>query len=253
MVDSISPCILLPPLATGQGACAQRDSAHRLAAFPWELQMNAGSPVAMLDGGTPTLAERATAILRDEIANGALANIAATSQVWPAHRRNLIAPEATRRLAAELGGLLNTVLDLLAPPPRSPAASSLPPPAAVPDHPAERGPPTIEPLPVLRAPRSAPPGGVANIHTGLRNDGPTLVEVSFVWSDLIAEPDGRIPASRLRLVPGRVRVSPGALFDLAIGLDVPNDTRPGLYRALLQAAEPVGLRALLTFPVGLER
>jgi len=220
--------------------------------------MNAGSPMVMLDRGTPALVERATAILSDEIANGALANIAAASQVWSAHRRDLITPEATRRLAAELGGLLDTVLDHLAPPPRSSVASSLPPPAAVLDHAAERGQQargqqTIEPLPVLRARRSVPPGGAAEILTGLRNDGPTPVEVGFVWSDLVAEPDGRIHAGCLRLLPGRVRVPPGAFVDLAIGLDVPSDAQPGLYHALLQATERVGLRALLTFPVGLER
>jgi hypothetical protein len=215
--------------------------------------MNAESPVGMLDPGTPTLAERATAILRDEIANGALANIAVARPMWPAHRRDLITPEATRRLAAELGGLLDTVLDLLAPPPRSLAGSSLPPPAAVPDHATERGQQTIEPLPVLRARRSVTPGGAAEIHTGLRNDGPTPVEVGFVWSDLVAEPDSRIHAGCLRLLPSRVRIPPGTFADLAIALDVPNDARPGLYHALLQATERAGLGALLMFPVGLER
>jgi hypothetical protein len=190
------------------------------------------------------LVERAAAILRDEIANGALANVAAASQVWPAHRRRLLASEAARWLAAELGGLLDTVLDLLAPPSR--------PSTAVPDHAGERGHQTIEPLPVLRARRSVPPGGAAKIHTALRNDGPTPVEVGFVWSDLVAEPDGRIHAGCLRLLPGRVRVQPGAFVDLAIGLDVPNDARPGLYHALLQATELGGLRALLTFPVALK-
>jgi hypothetical protein len=197
----------------------------------------------MVESGTPALAERAAAILRDEIANGALANVAAASQVWPAHRRHLLASEAARWLAAELGGLLDTVLDLLTPPPR--------PSAAVPNHGVERGRQTIEPLPVLRARRPIPPGGAANIHTRLRNDGPTPVEVGFGWSDLVAEPDGRIHAGCLRLLPGRVRIPPGAFVDLAIGLEVPDDTRPGLYHALLQATERVGLRALLTFPVGL--
>jgi hypothetical protein len=72
-------------------------------------------------------------------------------------------------------------------------------------------------------------------------------------SDLVAEPDGRIHAGCLRLLPGRVRIPPGDLAGLAIGLDVPDDARPGLYHALLQATERNGLRALLTFPVGLER
>jgi hypothetical protein len=214
--------------------------------------MNAGSPTAMLDGGTPTLAERAAAVLRDEIANGALANIARASRVWSAHPRDLLGPEVAHRLAAELGGLLDTVLDLLAPP-RSSAASSLPPPAAVVHHAAERGQQRIEPLPVLRAPRSVAPGDAAEIRTGLRNDGPTPVEVGFVWSDLVAEPDGHIRAGHLRLTPGRIRLAPGGLVDLAIGLDVPNDARPGLYHALLQSIERVGLRALLAFPVGPER
>jgi hypothetical protein len=215
--------------------------------------MNAGSSVGMLDPGTSTLAERAAAILRDEIENGALANIAAARQVWSAHPRDLITPEAARRLAAELGGLLDTVLDLLAPLPRSLAGSSLPPPAAVPDHAAERGQQTIEPLPVLRARRSVPPGGAAEIHTGLRNYGPTPVEVGFVWTDLVAEPDGRIHAGCLRLLPSRVRIPPGTFADLAIALDVPYDARPGLYHALLQATERAGLGALLMFPVGLGR
>jgi len=211
--------------------------------------MNAGSPVVTPERGTPTLAERATAILRDEIANGALGNIATASRVWSAHHRDLLAPEATRRLAAEFGGLLDTVLDLLTPPPRTAAASSLPPPSAVVDLAAERGRQTIEPLPVLRARRAVPPGGAAEIHAGLRNDGPTPVEVGSVWSDLVAEPDRRIHAGCLRLLPGRVRIPPGVFVDLAIGLEVPDDARPGLYHALLQATEHVGLSALLTFPV----
>ena len=202
--------------------------------------------------GTLALGERAAAILRDEIEHGALANIAAASQAWPAHHRDLLTPEATRRLAAEFGGLLDTVLDLLTPRPRSAAASSRPPPAAVPDYAADQRRQTIESLPVLRAPHAAPLGGAAEIHTRLRNDGPTPAEVGFVWSDLVAEPDGRIHAGCLQLLPGRVRVPPGACVDLAIGLQVPDDARPGLYHALLQSTERVGLSALLTFPVGLE-
>jgi hypothetical protein len=207
--------------------------------------MNAGSTTVRPDGDPLTLTERAAAILRDEIANGALANIAAASRVWPAHRLDLIAPEATRRMVAELGGLLDTVLDLLAPPPRSSAD--------VPDHAAGQGQRAIEPLPVLRARRPVPPGGAAEIETGLRNDGPAPVEVGFVCSDLVAQPDDRIHAGCLRLLPGRVRIPPGDSAGLTIGLDVPDDARPGLYHALLQATERAGLRALLTFPVGLER
>ena len=166
--------------------------------------------------GTLTLGERAAAILRDEIEHGALANVAAASQVWSTHHRDLLTREATRRLAAEFGGLLDTVLDLLTPLPRSAAASSLPPPAAMPDDAADQGRQTIEPLPVLRARSSVPPGGAAEIHTRLRNDGPTPAEVGFVWSDLVAEPDGRIHAGCLRLLPDRPQVPPGACVEEAL-------------------------------------
>jgi hypothetical protein len=205
----------------------------------------------MLDRDRPALTDRAAAILRDEIANGALANIAAANRVWSAHRRDLLTPEAARRLAAELGGLLGTVLDLLVPAPPA-SGTSPPPPAAAPDHAVAPGRQTVEPLTVLRARHAVPPGAAAEIHTSLRNDGPTPVDMGFVWSDLVAEPEGRIPSGCLRLVPGPIRIPPGALVDLAICLDVPGNARPGLYHALLQATERFGPCALLRFPVGLD-
>jgi hypothetical protein len=213
--------------------------------------MDVRSPLPKRRLDTPSLVERAEAVLRDEIAGGALANIAAATQAWSAQRRDLVLPEVTRRLAAEFGGLLDTVLDLLAPLPRSSLVSSLPRPVGQ-DRAPQRERQPVEPVPVLRARRPAPPGGTAEIRTSLQNDGPASVEVGFLWSDLVGEPAGRIRASRLRLVPGRVRVPSGALADLTIGLDVPEDACPGLYHALLQAAGCAGSCALLTFPVGLD-
>lgn len=213
--------------------------------------MDARSPLLTRRPGTASLVERAEAVLRDEIEGGALANVAAATQAWSASRRDLLLPEVTRRLAAEFGGLLDTVLDLLAPSPRSPAASSLPSPLGQGPAP-QRGQQPEEPVPVLRAWRPAPPGGTAEIRASLQNDGPASVEVGFIWSDLVSGPAGRIPASCLRFVPGRVRVPPGATADLAIGLAVPHDARPGLYHAVLQATQRAGSRALLTFPVGLD-
>jgi len=140
---------------------------------------------------TATFGERAAAILRDEIEHGALANVAAASQAWSTYHRDLLTPEAARRLVAEFGGLLDTVLDLLTPSQRSAVASS-PPPAAAPDYAADQRRQTIEPLPVLRARASVPPGGAAEIRTRLQNDGPAPVEVGFVWSDLVS----RCPTTR---------------------------------------------------------
>ncbi|GAA3627704.1 hypothetical protein GCM10022236_32530 [Microlunatus ginsengisoli] len=212
--------------------------------------MNAGSQAAGLDSGRRALAERAASILRDEIANGALANINAASQGWSAHRGGVATSEMTRRLESEFVGLRNAVLDLIAPPSREIAGSAAPRNSPWLDHAAGRSPSETVPLPVLRAVRSVPPGSTAEIRTGLRNDGPELAQIGFGWSDLVADPDGVIPASCLRLLPGRVHVPAGGVLNLVIGLDVPGDAQPGLYRTLLEATEPLGLRALLMFPVG---
>lgn len=213
--------------------------------------MHAVPQAATLDRSLPRLAERASAILRDEMANGALANIAGGSQGWSAHRRRLMTPSLTSGLESELLGLRDALLDLVAPPQRPPAAP-LSRPSAGPGQVVERSQQETVPLPVLRAVRGVPPGGVAAIHTGLRNDGSAPVLMDFVWSDLVADRGGRIHAGRMRLSPARVRVPAGSLADLAIGLDVPNDAPPGLYRTFLEATEPLGVRALLAFPVGFD-
>lgn len=213
--------------------------------------MDVRSPGLTQHAQPPSLADRAHAVLRDEIASGALANVTAASRVWSAHRRDVVVPEMTRRLAAEVGGLLDTLLDLLAPPPRFPAASSPPDPVAQ-DRAPQREPQPVEPMSVLRARRPAPPGGTAEIRTSLQNDGPAPVEIGFSWSDLVGEPAGRIRASHLRLVPGRVRVPSGALADLTIVLDVPDDAPSGLYHALLHATGRAESCALVTFPVGVD-
>jgi hypothetical protein len=213
--------------------------------------MDVRSPGLTQHAQPPSLADRAHAVLRDEIASGALANVTAASRVWSAHRRDVVVPETTRRLAAEVGGLLDTLLDLLAPVPRFRAASSPPDPVAQ-DRAPQREPQPVEPVSVLRARRPAPPGGTAEIRTSLRNDGPAPVEIGPLWSDLVGEPAGRIRASHIRLVPGRVRVPSGALADLTIGLDVPAEAPARLYQSLLRATGRAEWCALLTFPVGLD-
>jgi hypothetical protein len=209
--------------------------------------MEVRSPHSTRETDTSAIVQRVRAILDDEIACGALANIAASTRKQSDHPFGVHLPEVTRRLAAEFGGLLETVVDLLAPLPRStlvrPAADQDPPPGV---------PHIVEPVAVLRARRSVPPGGTAEIRTTLQNDDPASLDVGFVWSDLVGEPRGRIEASRLRLRPARVRVPPGASADFTIGLHVPVDATPGLYHALLQAGERTGLCALLMFPVGFD-
>jgi hypothetical protein len=170
----------------------------------------------------PAIVERAAAILRDEIAGGALSNIASSRHIWSKHQPALIATEASRRLLTDLEAFVEPILELIAPAP---------------------------PI-VLRSAPPVRPGETAEIHTRLHNDGPYPVDVDFLCSDLVAHPESRIQAHRIRLQPTRLRVSPGGGAGLTIAVDVPPDAQPGVYRALLQASELAGLRAFLSFPVG---
>ncbi len=58
--------------------------------------MDARSPNPQADRGTFTTAKRGQAVLDDEMLGGALLNIAAATQVWSAHRRDLVLPTVTR-------------------------------------------------------------------------------------------------------------------------------------------------------------
>lgn len=199
--------------------------------------MYAGSQFARVDPVGSALTQRVAAILHDEIANGALANIHAAGQTWSALNRDTVA--ATMRHPVDSADvLLADVLDLLAPRP-----------AAERHHQAARAPQAVPTPAVLSAQDDVAGGGSAEIHTSLQNDGPTPFDAGFMWSDLAAEPDGRIPASYLRLAPERVRIPPGGRVELTISLDVPVEAKPGLYRVLLQSKENTGLLAVLSFPV----
>jgi hypothetical protein len=211
---------------------------HRLRGVAMEPTY--GSATGMRD--LPVIAQRMDAILRDEIQGGALANIASATRTWAVHRGDLALPEATRRLATEVSGVLGTVLDLIAPM-TLPAADPPAPPASGAEHP-------VESVPVLRARRPGVPGGRAEIRTAVANDGAAPVEIGFRWSDLVGEQGGRIAAACLRFQPARLSVPPGALADLVIDLDVPRDTVPGLYHSLLRTTDRGGSAAVLVFRVG---
>ena len=198
----------------------------------------------------PVIVQRMNDILRDEIQGGALANIASATRAWSAHRRDLVLPEVTRRLATEFSGLLGTVLDLIAPIPQPAADSHVPPTSQTRPHPRAEQP--VESVPVLRAGAPGEPGGRAEIRTAVTNDGPDPVEVGFLCSDLVAEPRGRIAAACLRFLPARLDVPPGAVADLVIDLHVPQDARPGLYHSLLHTTDRGGSPALLMFRIGLQ-
>ena len=162
----------------------------------------------------PGIADRAAAILQDEIAHGALANVAQANQAP-------LARQMGRRVANELERFLDTLLDLLAP--------------AVPE---------------LRSAHSVAPGQAAEILTRLWNDGPRPRQIDFRCSDLVTASGNRVPAGCVRLRPVPIYIPPGTAAELSIHLEVPADTRPGVYRGLLQARGMQDLRAQVTLAVG---
>ena len=171
------------------------------------MDATCGPATGTRDG--PDIAQRMSGILRDEIQGGALANIASAARAWSMNRRDLVFPEATRRLATELGGLLGTVLDLIAPTSCQAADSPAPPTSRT--RPQPQAEQADESVPVLRARRPGAPGGRTEIRTSVVNEGPSPVEIGFLLSDLVAEPQGRIAAACLRFQPPRVDVPPGAV------------------------------------------
>jgi hypothetical protein len=208
--------------------------------------MDAMSPLVRGVRDKPGIAQQMTGILQDEIARGALANIASAADVWSAHRADHVVPELTRRLATEVSDLLSPLLDLIAPVLQPGADRRIP--RTVHAEPPPDDDPLGEPMTVLHAQSAGRPGDMIEIRTAMQNDGPTPVDVGFRWSDLVAEWDVRIRAAHLRL-PGRLTLPPGAVVDLVIHLAVPPDARPGLYHSLLETTDRGRPRALLIFPV----
>jgi hypothetical protein len=189
--------------------------------------MSAGPVAESAHSDGRSLAERAAAILRDEIANGALASIGLADKRWSAVRHDL--GRATSS-SIDQDALIRTVLDLIAPPScQQPSAPS------------------------VFAPRAAnevEPGGSAVISMAVQNDGPTDVELSFTWTDLVAPPDRRIDADRIRLDPPRARIPANHSADLEIVFRAPLEAASGVYRSFVQATDEPDLSAVLTFPVG---
>lgn len=176
----------------------------------------------MRDRERSGIAERAAAILQQEVADGALSNIATSSTMWSSSRRDLIS--AVSRAHTELEDLAATVLDIL----------------------------TTRPAPRQHLLQSTLPGipGVPNeLRARLRNDSQRVVDLCFACSDLVADSGQRIPSAFVELSPTRLRLLPGDEDDVTIRLHVPENAVSGVYRGLLSSTEFNGPRALVQFPV----
>jgi hypothetical protein len=176
------------------------------------------------------IAEGAAAILRQEVADGALANIASSDRMR-AQTPELMS--AATRARADLEDLAAAVLDLLAPRSKARRTSASWP----------------EALHVLQPPVPGVPGRLTEIRARLRNDRPGPTDLSLACTALLTGSGESVPSDCIALRPERLRLGPGEEGDVSIRLAVPATAQRGLHRGLLQSSNCNGLCAVVRLPV----
>ena len=188
----------------------------------------------MPDREGSSIAQRAAAILRQELADGALANIARTSTIWASPPRDLMS--AVSRARNEFEDLAATVLDVLAsgPAPRPHVAAA---------------PQYADATHVLQSLEPGVAGAPTELRARLRNDSRHPVDMSFACTDLVAASGQRISSAYVVLSPSQLHLQPGDEVDVRIRIHVPENAAAGVYRGLLQATNSNGPRALVQVPI----
>jgi len=181
--------------------------------------------LASSEGSAEGIVSRAAAILRGEIAAGALANVGQASRTWSQYRVPSLLGGGLGRSAGSLDTLLESFIESL-----------------------------IQASPVSRLPTVRPggpvrPGETARLVASLVNDAARAVDVRFACGDLLNQSGGRISRRNIRLEPTPLRIEPGRHSELRIALQVPPEALPGTYAALLQADPIHGPRANLLVTV----
>lgn len=104
-------------------------------------------------------------------------------------------------------------------------------------------------IPILRV-ANASQDGVAEISMSIANSGPSVTGVlAPIATDLLGARGGRLAAGSISFVPPELVISPNSQENVAVKVDVPAGTEPGLYSGLIQVAGMEGLRAVLVVEV----
>jgi len=101
---------------------------------------------------------------------------------------------------------------------------------------------------VFRTVASVQPGHRVEIRLGVVNDQQDAVRMDFTWTDLVGE-GAHIPAEHMTVVPREVVIQPGASADVLVRVDVPPETRHGVYKSLLRASAVPDLEAIVTVEI----
>jgi hypothetical protein len=168
------------------------------------------------------LAKRAAAILREEIAAGALGNIAQSNRIWLASRRDRFGSHLVRHVRTDIEQLVQALLDVLPPNPDITV---------------------LRPLSPIRR------GQTGGIRAWLANSTSDPSDLQFICSDLAGDSGGYMRANCVRISPQPLHLPAGQVVQLDLTVCIPGDVSPGVYRATLQAADCPTLRAVVSVPV----
>lgn len=103
--------------------------------------------------------------------------------------------------------------------------------------------------PIINPPAAVKAGDVAKIPLTVTNEGATPLDVSFFSSDLVGDSGFGVPARKITVSPRVRSLQPGEVTTFEISVPIPQQTPPGTYTGIIQAAALEYLRAVLTVPV----
>lgn len=111
-------------------------------------------------------------------------------------------------------------------------------------------PPASAGIPALTVPTPVKAGGEVQIPMTLENESSQETEAfNLLSSDLVNSDGERISAGQIRFTPERMVLEPHKSATVTVMVQVPANTRPGLYSGLLQASKLEQLRAVLTLQI----
>jgi len=103
--------------------------------------------------------------------------------------------------------------------------------------------------PIVNPPASTKAGDVAKIPLTVTNEGALPLDVSFFSSDLVGGSGFGVPARKITFSPRVRSLQPGEVTTFEIAVPIPQQTPPGTYTGVIQAAALDYLRAVLTVAV----
>jgi uncharacterized membrane protein len=111
-------------------------------------------------------------------------------------------------------------------------------------------PPANAGIPSLTVPTPVKAGGEVQIPMTLENESSQETEAfNLLSSDLVNSDGERIAAGQIKFTPERMVLEAHKSATVTVMVQVPANTRPGLYSGLLQASKLEQLRAVLTIQI----